>query len=115
MRNKTLALIRKSKKEYYNEAVKNGTSTKHIWKNLKMIANYDNDDEEIVLPSKLLVNNLVVDGKSNILNALNEHFTNIANIVDKMEFKDDTFSHLQAYLDNKLNNITFDISFITTF
>ncbi len=60
MRNKTLALIRKSKKEYYNEAVKNGTSTKHIWKNLKMIANYDNDDEEIVLPSKLLVNNLVV-------------------------------------------------------
>ncbi len=35
MRNKTLALIRKSKKEYYNEAVKNGTSTKHIWKKLK--------------------------------------------------------------------------------
>ncbi len=57
----------------------------------------------------------MLDGKSNILNALNEHFTNIANLVDKMEFKEDTFSHLQAYLDNKLNNITFDISFITTF
>ena len=78
LRNKTTALIRKSKKEYYNNAVKNGTSTTNIWKNLKMISNNDNDQNcGVNLPNKILVNGVYVEEKSRILISLNEHFTNI--------------------------------------
>ena len=55
MRDKVLHLIRKNKKDDYNNAIKAGTNTKDLWRNLRKIQNNDNlDNESIHLPSKMV-------------------------------------------------------------
>ena len=66
MRNKVRHLIRKNKKDYYNtcNAIKAGTDTKDLWRNLRKIQNNDNlDNESIQLPSKMVFNGEHIQGK----------------------------------------------------
>ena len=63
MGNKVLHLIRKNKKDYYNNAIKAVTNTKDLWRILRKIRNNDNlDNESIHLPSKLVFNGEHIQG-----------------------------------------------------
>ena len=92
MRNKVLHLIRKNKKDYYNNAIKAGTNTKDLWKNLRKIQNDDNlDNESIHLPTKMVFNGEHIHRTKNILNSFNDHFINI---VKFYQFNEGNFSFL---------------------
>ena len=41
------------------------------------------DDNEHRVPNKLLINNSEIKGVQNVVNALNNHFVNICNIINK--------------------------------
>ena len=94
MRNKTLHLIRKSnkKKKNYNTAIQKGTNSKDLWKFFRKIQNNDNDITELsALPPRIKYNGLEVEDTRSILNCLNDHFINIAKIVNKSEFDENSF------------------------
>ena len=114
MRNKVLHLIRKNKKDYYNNAIKAGTNTKDLWTNLRKIQNNDNlDNESIQLPSKMVFIGEHIQGTKNILNSFNDHFINIASIVNKSKFNEYNFPFLRSHLHHILKDQVFDIDFIT--
>ena len=107
-----LHLIRKNKKDYYNNAIKAGTNTKGLWTNLRKIQNNDNlDNESIQLPSKIVFNGEHIQGTKNILNSFNDHFINIASIVNKSKFNESNFSLLRSHLHHILKDQAFDIYF----
>ncbi|XP_045210611.1 uncharacterized protein LOC123562017 [Mercenaria mercenaria] len=64
-------------------------------------------DEGIVLPAKLMSNSRVLEEQTNILNMLNEHFTNISNIIKKAAFVESDFSNLKDFIDSKLSTHTY--------
>ena len=69
MRNKTLHLIRKSKKNYYNTAIQKGTNSKDLWKNFRKIQKNDNDITELsALPPRIKYNGVEVEDTRSILN-----------------------------------------------
>ena len=60
-----------------------GTNTKDLWRNLRKVQNNDNlDNKSINLPSKMVFNGEHIQGTKNILNSFNDHFINIASIVN---------------------------------
>ncbi|WAR14525.1 RTJK-like protein, partial [Mya arenaria] len=79
-------MIRKSKKSFYNDAIKNNKSSKFLWQN----------------ESKLIINEKNIEGTVEILEVLNFHFTNTSNIIKRKPFAKEHFSTLQKYLDEKL-------------
>ena len=84
MRNKVTAMIKKSKKSFYNNAIKANKNPSYLWNTLKTISNSDSTPKAgIQLPNFLEVNNITIEGTANILDALNEQFTNISNIIEK--------------------------------
>ena len=114
LRNKTASLIKESKREFFNEAIKENKNPKIIWKNLKEISNL-NHNENILFPQKIIKDGEEIENKLSIVNELNKHFVNIANIVTKMKFEENNFTSLKTNLDSLLQNIEFDIEFITPF
>ena len=112
-RNKCSSLIRKSKKSFFNKAVEEKKDSKQIWQNLKTISN--DSKQKANVPNSLIINNMIIEGKENIVNALNEHFISIAQSVSKSQFDKNNYSLLKSYLDEKLKHNTFDIKFITPF
>ena len=119
MRNKTLHLIRKSKKNYYNTAIQKGTNSKDLWKNFRKKKKKQNNDNDITelsaFPPRIKYNGVEVEDTRSILNCLKDHFINIAKIVNKSEFDENSFSYVHSYLQNKLKNQVFDVQFITPF
>lgn len=112
LRNKVTAAIRKSKRNFFNNAINEKTDSKHLWRNINDIANLGKSNN-MVLPDKLIVNNQVSEGMFDIINELNKHFVNISNIVDKVEFSNLNFAKLKQNLDHKLKFIEFNIDFIS--
>ena len=115
-RNKVNSLIKKSKKAFYNNAIKNHKNTSDIWKTLKTIKNSDYCNyKESHLPKTLQIEDTCIDGKENILNGLNEYFINISNIVNKTDIvnENENFTKLEKYANEKLSHRTFDIELIT--
>ena len=86
MVNKVLHLIRKSKMEYYNKAIKKGENSKDLWRNLRKVQNNDNSGNELaVLLSQMVFNGENIEGKYYILNSFNYHLIDIANVVKKKQ------------------------------
>ena len=111
-RNKANALIVKSKKNYYNNAIKNKKDTKQIWKHIKAASNNEMD-KGINIPPILFINDEVYTNKKNILNAFNRHFIDITRFVSRTDFCAQNFDYLKDYLDSKLKHDTFHINLIT--
>jgi hypothetical protein len=112
-RNKCTSLIRKSKKNFYNSAVENKKEPNLLWKNLKCIS----DDSSNInnLPSTLQVGERSLNNPDEIVNALNQHFVNISNKINRVDFKAENFIDLKNQLNEKLGSLEFDINFITPF
>ena len=83
MRNKVTCLIKKSKKSFYNKAIKENKNTAELWKTLKDIQSSGNSAKGgIILPKSLSHCHKQIQGEENILNALNEHFVNISDMIN---------------------------------
>lgn len=115
MRNTVTFLIRKSKKNFYNDVILNNKSSTDIWKTFRTICDNDNDKKDFSIPKTLSVNNIHIEGEINILNALNEHFVNISNIIQKTHFVKENFFRVEQFLNEKLMHRTFNIEPITPF
>ena len=61
----------------------------------------------------MLINNSEVEGAQNVLNALNNHFVNICNIINKTSVNSKYINNLKIYLDRKLSNRHFEVKFIS--
>jgi hypothetical protein len=114
LRNKIPTLIKKSKRNFFNNAIKDNKDSSYLWKNLKDISNL-NHTNRIELPQKLMISGVEIGDDLNIVKELNKHFISISNIVTKTSFSNKNFLDLKKHLDLKLENITFDIKFITPF
>lgn len=112
-RNLVKSMIKKSKKNFYNKCIKNNTSTNVLWKNIKAISNKATKKNEI--PRNIVYNGDKIENQLQILNAFNEHFVNISNLVQKTELVKDNFIPLKQFLSKKLNHANFDIKTITPF
>ena len=112
-RNKCISIIRKSKKSFFNDAVKSKKDSKLLWQNIKTLSNDTNQPS--TLPNSLLLGKQVIEGKQQVADALNRHFVNIANSLNKTAFDSTNFDNLKSYLDQKLLKTTFSIDFITSF
>ena len=114
IRNKISSLLKKSKRDFFNNAIKDNKNPSYLWKNLKDISNL-NHPNKIELPQKIVVSDVEVDDNLNIVNELNKHFISISSLITKTSFSNENFSDLKKHLDFKLENNTFDIKFITPF
>ena len=114
-RNKVQSLIRKSKRNFYNNAVLNNKSTSSLWKNIKSVSGEDNNQSMTNLPTRIHYNDNLVEGRLNVLNALNSHFVNIANKINKTPFSKHNFKTLKENLDRKLTYNMFEINRIHPF
>ena len=112
LRNKIRTLIKRSKRDFFNKAIKENKDSKFIWKNLKQEGNLHTKNN-MIIPEKIVRGGKEIDDKLDIVNELNRHFVNISNIVNKMEFAEETFSSLKSKLDSVLQNATFEIKYIT--
>ena len=114
MRNKVNALIRRSKKNFYNKAIKGRKESKVLWRNIRSLKNNEQKGNAgVQLPRSLHINDTDVDGVQQVLNAFNQHFTDIANTIDKTPFNESEFDQMNSILKVKLKNIFFTIAFIT--
>ena len=110
-RNEVNSIIRISKKNYFNKAIKDKSDTKFLWQNLRNITT--SDDNEHRVPNKLLINNSEIEGAQNVVNALNNHFVNICYINNKTSVNSKYINDLKIYLDRKLSNRHFEVKFIS--
>ena len=113
-RNLVSCRIKKSKRDFYNNAIKENKDSKYLWKHIKDIS-YMNNNKNSGLPPRLKSKDGYVEGSLNISNELNSHFVNISQIVDKLEFHEKNFSALKSRLDSELYGHEFDITYITPF
>ena len=79
-RNQVNSIIRISKKNYFNKAIKDKSDTKSLWQNLRNITASDANEHRVL--NKLLINKSEVEGAQNVVNALNNHFVNICYIIN---------------------------------
>ena len=73
LRNKSSSLIKKSKRDFFNNAIKENKDSTYLWKNLKDISNL-NHANKIELPQRLIISDKKIEGNLNIVNELNKHF-----------------------------------------
>ena len=109
LRNKINAMMKKSKKNVFNNAIKDGKSTKHLWNNIKSVSN--NSDNNCVVPNSISID--THDDFTCALNSLNQHFIDISDIVSKSKFDNDSFQDLENKLYYKLKMNMFEREYIT--
>ena len=109
-RNKCLSIIKKSKKTFFNDAVKRNRNPKVLWENIKMLSN--DNKQSATLPKCLKVNDVIIDSKQQVAEELNRHFVNIAKVIEKTEFNTEHFINLKQYAESKLKGVSFNIDFI---
>ena len=110
-RNKCVSIIKKTKKSFFNNSVKDKKDAKFLWKNIKLVSN--ENEQCISVPNTLKINDTITEGMQNIADALNDYFVNIAKTAEKSQFNAENFISLQRFLDMKLQNSSFHIDFIT--
>jgi hypothetical protein len=115
-RNKCSSIIKMNKKSYINNAVQDRKDPKFLWNSINCcLNNGDSSYSCHYLPSMLRIDDDIITGNENILNALNEHFVSISKCLTKNEIKKENFQHLSFYLNEKLKHKCFDIELITPF
>ncbi len=114
LRNKVTSMIKKSKKNFFNNAIKDNKNPTYLWKNLKDISHL-NQSTVTTLPHKMTFNEFPVEDPLNIVNELNSHFVSISNIITKTTFSNTNFRNLKHILDGKLGTNRFEIKHITPY
>ena len=114
LRNKACSMIKRSKKDFFNDAIRENKNQTYLWKNLKDVTNL-NKANSIIMPQRIINNDSVIDGSLNILNELNRHFVNISHILDRTAFVQSNFSKMERNLNEKLCNYVFEIKYITPY
>ena len=109
-RNKCIALIKKNKKTFFNDAVKSNKSPKYLWDNIKELSNATK--QPVTVPITLESEGVILDNKQQVVEELNRHFINIARVIEKSNFVADNFISLKQYADAKLKNVYFNIDLI---
>ena len=71
-RNKCVSIIKKTKKSFFNNSVKDKKDAKVLWKNIKLVSN--ENEQCISVPNTLKINDTIIEGMQNIADALNDHF-----------------------------------------
>ena len=104
--------MRRNKKKFFNDAIKEKKNPAYLWKGLKMITN--DDDKCSNIPNTVFIENQVIEGKQNVADALNTHFVNIAKAINRVSWLDSNFTSLKSYTDIKLENKTFELKYVTT-
>ena len=61
----------------------------------------------------MLINNSEIEGAQNVVNALNNHFVNICNIINETSVNSKYINDLKIYLNRKLSNRYFEVKFIS--
>ena len=112
-RNKVTYLIKRAKKEFYNNAVKQSTDTKLLWKNMREITGSNNNG--ILIPKTLRIGNEEITGENNIVNTFNDHFINICETIKENKFNKNSFSDLEEHLEGFLQGKCFSIQPITPY
>ena len=74
-RNKTNTLIRKSKSEFFSNAIKDNKTNSFLWKHVKKLGN---NTEPSSIPEELIVDDETYKSPSDIMNKLNSYFANIS-------------------------------------
>lgn len=111
-RNKTTQLIKDSKKNFFNDAVREHKDTNSMWQGLKSIMRTQNNTGPVI-PKCIKVNNKDVTDTIEILNSLNSHFVNISQDIQKTALDPNYYIKLKHILDRKLGDNIFEIPFIT--
>jgi len=109
-RNKTTALIRKSKINFFNKAISENQNVNYLWQHLKHMNVCDSSS---TYPEVIEMNNDTITNTTEIANVLNSHFVSISNIIEKENNLHNHFSSLKECLDKKLEGNYFDIKPIT--
>ena len=112
LRNKATSFIRKSKINFFNQAIKENKTPSYLWKHLKDVTNDNNSG--ISIPTAVEYDGDTITKSQEILETINDHFINIANIVKKNKVDESYFSKLKISLDYKLKNKVFKINFNNT-
>ena len=110
-------MLKHSKKNFYNDAIKKNKSPNFLWKNLNNITCSSKSRQGLTtIPDIKKVENSNISGCPNILNELNKHFVNISNIIKKTALVTDHFTKLQLHINATLtSDITSEIRHINTF
>ena len=66
------------------------------------------------MPNVIRKDDQIISGKTNVANALNDHFVDISKLIKKTEFTEHDFNSLKTYLDAKLDSKHFSVQFITS-
>ena len=100
-RNKTSYLIRKNKRNFYNKAIKESKNSSQIWKHIKTVSFQENNG--ISLPPQLrLKDDKILDDPQTIVNAFNNHFLCVANMIERIPFDTEYFEIIKHKIDTKL-------------
>ena len=67
-RNKVTAIIKNSKKDYFNKAIQSKTDSENIWRNLQQISSNEKNPYEV--PYNLIVDDLNEEGTVNVINRI---------------------------------------------
>ncbi len=113
-RNKTIKLIEQAKRNFYNNAIKDNSDSKLLWKHIKTVSSED-IHKPCSLPSTMIFHDITLTEEHDIINALNCHFINISDSLNNSNFCITDFNDLKLYLDEKLNHEAFSIKLITPF
>ena len=117
MRNKVTSIIRKNKRDYFNNAIKDKSNVKDLWKTIKGASNndYNNSCVETGLPLEMCFNKVTIKGKYNIINAFNDHFIRTSEQVEKINLNEDNFIKLKLELDKKIKHDKFEINLVSPY
>ena len=96
-RNKTIQLIRQTKRKYFSDYVKNFKDSKTIWNHLRAVNN-KNKTTLNNLPRELIMNDETITDSEDIAAKLNAYFSSIADILN------DHTDQVSTFEDDKLSN-----------
>ena len=113
VRNKVTYMIKSAKRDFYNNAVKQNTDPKFLWKNMRDITG--NSSKNIFIPKSIFIENREITGEKNIASTFNDHFINICKIIKQKTFNENDFKDLQLNLEENLKGKHFNIQPITPF
>ena len=100
-RNHVTFLIRKSKRQFYNQSVKENASVQHLWNTLNALTK---PQTSLTLPTKIRINNKDIENVDDILEEFNNHFINISHIVSKRKYDPHIYQTFETFLNKKNRN-----------
>ena len=110
-RNKVVNMIKRAKRTFCTNAIRNRTDSKTLWKHLKKNASYQ-ASKSLYVPPIVVKDGTSISGEVNIVNCFNDHFINIFAFKTKRFLITNNFNDLESMLSTTLVE-SFQIECIT--